>query len=28
MEILNTIKAKPKQVPDWLTAGISYLLPK
>jgi hypothetical protein len=28
MKILNIILEEPKQMPDFLTAGIMYLLPK
>jgi hypothetical protein len=27
-KFINTITEKPKQMPDWLTTGITYLLPK
>jgi hypothetical protein len=27
-EFINTIKEEPKQMSDWLTTGITYLLPK
>jgi hypothetical protein len=27
-KFFNTITEEPKQMPDWLTTGITYLLPK
>jgi hypothetical protein len=27
-KFINTITEEPKQMPDWLTTGITYLLPK